>query len=127
MTGTGRLYRCTACHRQTTPTFLDLFHPLMYSLWRSIEQNVLITNITFFFKLSRVIRVIVGIFGRPKSQFWGYKTINIRVKLIKNRLTGDRTNRCKDKTSHEQIVAGTNNFGQNVAMFYDAIYLCIGK
>jgi hypothetical protein len=40
-------------------------------LHRSVEQNVLITNITFFFNINRIIRDILGTFERQKNQFLG--------------------------------------------------------
>ncbi len=39
----------------------------IYNRCRSIEQNLLFTNITLFFKIRRVIREILSIFGTKRS------------------------------------------------------------
>jgi hypothetical protein len=58
----------------------------IFSLCRSVEQNVLITNIKLFFKISLETREILSIFVRPKNQFLTWKTITIRLEFIVNRL-----------------------------------------
>ncbi len=58
----------------------------IFSLCRSVEQNVLITNIKLFFKISLETREILSIFVRPKNQFLTWKTITNRLEFIVNRL-----------------------------------------
>ncbi len=60
------------------------FHSV-YDLHGSIEQCVLITNITFFFNISRIIRDIQDTFDRQKNQFLAQKSINTCIKFIENR------------------------------------------
>jgi hypothetical protein len=52
MTGTGRLYRCTACHRQARPTFLGLFHPLVQTMNLSF-RSVVFFSLKYLFRQSR--------------------------------------------------------------------------
>ena len=60
-------------------------HSICY-LYRSIEQNILIMNITFFFNISQMIRGILGTFERWKNQFLVQKPINTYIRFIENTL-----------------------------------------
>ena len=49
-----------------------------------IEYYVLITNITFVFKINWIIREISSIFKEPKNQFLAEKVTNTRTRPIEN-------------------------------------------
>ena len=67
-------------------------HFCIHGLYKSIRQSMLITNITLFFNISRVIRNISGIFETLKNQFcpkiswvpcvW---SIDIRLRVAKSK------------------------------------------
>ena len=54
--------------------------------YRSIEQDMLLTNITFFFNISRIMRDSLSIFERRKNQFLVQKSINTGIQFIENTL-----------------------------------------
>ena len=54
--------------------------------YRSIEQDMLVTNITFFFNISRIMRDSLSIFERRKNQFLVQKSINTGIQFIENTL-----------------------------------------